>query len=868
MIRNITDHLQKHRAYDVGLLVLIGLAATSNWFNLGLPKGHDAVADMLSAQAAYNSIFLHHMLPGWTNDWFLGYPQFHVFPPVSSFMVLVSSFLFGWVLGTKLLFLSFFILSGVFAYFYMSELTRNRYASLVAGLAYMFLPYHIIDVGFEGHQGSFGPAYMLVPLVLLCLERSIKKPSIKYVLANGVLLALLTLTFPQVLPLLVGPFLVLYVILRIWWERHGGTAHVNRIAVTSVAALCLSFILTAFWWLPLISEIRYSYATSFPLQAASDYSATWRQALTLRPLLDCAHSSAWGATASAFLKTIRFLPFILVLLGIILKLKNKYVWFFSASVLAAVLLAMGPDSSIDVFGVAYRYVPFFNRVRTPVRFLLFGSLAYAVLIGFCVHGISEQLGHMHAGNLRRLRIPLLVTLLVSLLIVGNTWQETRTAFSTIELPTDQKNAIAQIKDAEDGDYRIADPPFDTYTYYAETNNIIRPIFWTYLHGKETVFGAGTSVAVKYTADVLESLNTNLERGPFDMSQWLSIFNVKYVLIDKTNPLSTNVILDENFDRIWTSDTVDIYENHNMMPRVFAVSMTNERPVDLWSGDNITVSGTDSTTDSTLSLDTEHARSHDRTLKASYSTIEPGPDSTSLAASVEGIDFSPDDAIHLAFYSDKAVPDISLNLDLVEQDGSRYGVELYRADGIEAGWNEINFPISLLALTNSTDENNQLDLDQIQTLEFGPVGQRTSEKSHEVSLYFDAVSVVTQEINTSVEYTKIRPGKYEVHVDLASPAYLVLSESYHPYWVAHVTGSDIHPQIMYECLNSFYLEPGEHDVTLDFTTSPPRIAGNVISVTAALLVCSAGVSLLIRERRKRRRQPEPLSHVEDPEQPLR
>ena len=127
MIQKIRDHLKEHMAYDIGLLVLVSLAATTNWFNLELPKGEDALVDMLSAQAAYNSIFTHHMLPGWTNVWFLGYPQFTVFSPLSSFLVLAASFPFGWVLGTKLLLLSFFILSGVFAYFYVHELTRNRY---------------------------------------------------------------------------------------------------------------------------------------------------------------------------------------------------------------------------------------------------------------------------------------------------------------------------------------------------------------------------------------------------------------------------------------------------------------------------------------------------------------------------------------------------------------------------------------------------------------------------------------------------------------------------------------------------------------------------------------------------------------------
>ena len=63
MIQKIRDHLEKHIAYDIGLLVLVSLAATTNWFNLELPKGEDALADMLSAQAACDSIFTYHVWP-------------------------------------------------------------------------------------------------------------------------------------------------------------------------------------------------------------------------------------------------------------------------------------------------------------------------------------------------------------------------------------------------------------------------------------------------------------------------------------------------------------------------------------------------------------------------------------------------------------------------------------------------------------------------------------------------------------------------------------------------------------------------------------------------------------------------------------
>jgi hypothetical protein len=851
VMRKVTAHLKEHRAYDIALILLVSLAATCKWFNAGLPRGHDAIADMLSAQGAWNSIFVRHVLPGWSNDWFMGYAQFYVHPPLSSLLVMAFSVPFGWVLGTKLLFLAVFILSGVFGYLYVFDLTRNRMASVAAGLAYVFLPYHIIDVGFEGHHGSFSIPYMLLPLILLCLERLIKKPGIKYVLINGVLLALLTLTFPQVFPVLIGPFLVLYVILRIWWERHRGRDYLKSAAITSVAALSIALLLTAFWWLPLISEIRYSYATSFSLEAASEYSATFLQAVTLRPSLCCAPSSAYGSAGSVFLEILRFTPFILVLLGVVLNRKNRYVWFFSLCTLVAVLLAMGPESPINVFGIAHRYLTFFTSLRTPVRFLLFASLAYSVLIGFCVHGITERLKDVPLRKPRSSTIAIAACMLVSLIIVSNTWQETRTAFSTFSLTSDQEDALAWLAEREGGDYRIADPPFDAYILDAEAGYMIRPTFWTYEHGKETVCGPGSSMAVKYTASALESLNTALRRGPFDMSQWFSILNVKYVLIDNTDPISANIVLDADFERVWTTDNIDIYENHAMKPRLFSFSPTNERSVRLWSADQIYLRLADGDYVG-LALDTQHVPSHDVTLKATFRFTESRGQWQNLGVDVSTIHFDEDDSIHLAFYSDDDLPDMYMSLDVFEQDGSRYGVDLNRDDVIRAGWNEIDLSISLLPLRYSTDENGRLDPDQIETLWFGPGERVCPHRRHEFDLYFAAPSVVSYEMDAPVEYTKIRPGKYEVHVSLESPSCVVLSESYHPNWVARVDGKTVHSQLIYQALNGFYLEAGEYDIALQFVTSQLRIAGNVITGATICLLCLVGVFLLIKSCRNKRK----------------
>jgi len=692
---------------------------------------------------------------------------------------------------------------------------------------------------------------MLIPLILLCLEKSIQKPSIKYVLINGVLLALLTLAFPQVLPLLVGPFLVLYIVLRVWWERRRGIEYLKNVAITSAAALCLCLLLTAFWWLPLTSEMRYSFATSFSMEEAKLTSATFLQAITLRPSMCCAPSSAYGSAGSVILEILRTLPFILVLIGIILNRRNRYVWFFSIAILAAVLLAMGPECPINVFGLAHRYAPFFGRLRTPVRFLLFACIAYSVLVGFCVQALADRLAHLHIRKLRVTGMSFSITILVGLIVVGNTWQETRTAFGTFSLRGDQEDALLWLAEQEDGDYRIADPPFDPYVYDTKAGYIIRPTFWTYLHGKETLYGPGLSMAVKYTASALESLNSDIQRGPFDMSQWLSAFNVKFVLLDKTNTLSSNVVLDNNFEIVWPSDTIDIYENHAFKPRMFSVTATGERPVSLHAGDTINLTYAEGTQQPQLSLSSQHTMSSDLGLMCAYSFSSPS-DYACLEAEVGATVLQENDAIHLVYYSDDDIPDVHLSLELVESDGSRYDVVLGAVDGIKAGWNEVNFPISLLTLRYSGDENAKLDLDQIDKLWIGAGRQGTSYKSQEFDLYFDNLSIVTQETNTNVEYTKIRPGKYKVHVSSDSPTCLVLSESYHPNWVARANGKTVHSQVVYQALNGFYLEAGEYDVTLDFAISPLRIAGNVITGVTVCILCLLGVYLLAKRWQDKRR----------------
>jgi len=87
------------------------------------------------------------------------------------------------------------------------------------------------------------------------------------------------------------------------------------------------------------------------------------------------------------------------------------------------------------------------------------------------------------------------------------------------------------------------------------------------------------------------------------------------------------------------------------------------------------------------------------------------------------------------------------------------------------------------------------------------------------------------------------------VDSDKPSYLVLAESYHPNWVARHNGQEVPSQMIYECLNSFRLEAGDYEVTLEFVSSPARKAGNIISGISIVALCSLAVVLLVRRKKK-------------------
>jgi uncharacterized membrane protein len=61
---------------------------------------------------------------------------------------------------------------------------KDRASSFVAGLIYLFIPYHVLMVSYSG-AGAFNVLFALLPLTFLLLEKTLQKPVVKNLILLG-----------------------------------------------------------------------------------------------------------------------------------------------------------------------------------------------------------------------------------------------------------------------------------------------------------------------------------------------------------------------------------------------------------------------------------------------------------------------------------------------------------------------------------------------------------------------------------------------------------------------------------------------------------------------------------------------------------
>lgn len=214
----------------IGLVLLFGLVVSAPLLQPGYFWGaHDARHDVYFIFQFDKAVQDGIWFPRWGPDWAFGYgyPFWIVYGPLATFIgELFHHFLgLGFEDSVKAVFVLSILVSGLAMYgFVRSWLGRN--AGLVAAVAYMTIPYHLVDV-FVRAALAESLALAWLPLALWGFREAVLRPRWRAILGAGAAYALIMWT-SNLVAVVFTPALAVYVLALAWWQWHDGRRSLLR----------------------------------------------------------------------------------------------------------------------------------------------------------------------------------------------------------------------------------------------------------------------------------------------------------------------------------------------------------------------------------------------------------------------------------------------------------------------------------------------------------------------------------------------------------------------------------------------------------------------------------------------------------------
>lgn len=360
------------------ILILLLTVFTSSW---GLfQKGYFTIHDQEHVVRLYEydqALRSGQIPPRWGANlgYGYGYPIFVFYPPL---IYIVSEFfhLFGFslIISIKLMLISGAILSAVFMYLFARHFL-GRMGGVLASIAFLLAPYRAVNLYVRGAFAEYF-AYSFLPLVFLCFYKLIKKPGINKLILASISLSLIILSHSLVtIPFI--PFLLIYILYLLILNK-GQT--IKR-ALYAFLSVILSFLLTAFFWLPSFLEKKYTMVDKMLTTDLANYEQHF---VYLRQFI----KSTWGYGGSiyglddniSFSLGIVYLLSVFVSLFFLLRkrfLKKGMPLFMLFLFLSSVFMA-----SFHSYFIWSLFKNFLAYLQFPWRYLLFAAFAASFLFAF------------------------------------------------------------------------------------------------------------------------------------------------------------------------------------------------------------------------------------------------------------------------------------------------------------------------------------------------------------------------------------------------------------------------------------------------------------------------------------------------------
>lgn len=238
--------------FDLLLLFIITVPAFLSLLNSEYFSMHDD-QHIVRLYLLDQGIRQGYLYPRWVDGlgFGFGYPLYNFYPPLIYYIGEFFHILgFSLIWSVKLVFISGFILGAIGIYLLVKKYT-NRLSALVSAALYTYFFYHAVLIYARGALAEFF-ALAILPFVFLSMDNLVDKTNWRNCILFGVSLALLILTQPLIaLPsmIFIGFYFIFYLL---------KTKFKHKFIYLFAGSLILGLSLSAFYWLPSLSERKYT----------------------------------------------------------------------------------------------------------------------------------------------------------------------------------------------------------------------------------------------------------------------------------------------------------------------------------------------------------------------------------------------------------------------------------------------------------------------------------------------------------------------------------------------------------------------------------------------------------------------------------
>ena len=166
-LENILKQIKTNKIIHYSIIIIIGILVTIPFLWVQIYTSDDGRFHLLRMigldNAFQHSSFPFLVFPFFCNDW--GYSMTAFYPPIVTYIPYILGIISGTFVNGLKIFAGFTtILSGIFMYNFINEVTKKKGIALFSGILYMIFPYRLEDVFNRYAIGEF-TAFVFMPIV-------------------------------------------------------------------------------------------------------------------------------------------------------------------------------------------------------------------------------------------------------------------------------------------------------------------------------------------------------------------------------------------------------------------------------------------------------------------------------------------------------------------------------------------------------------------------------------------------------------------------------------------------------------------------------------------------------------------------------